>query len=145
MGAGIQLHQSSAYIQTARGREVSLAVCNYPELFYTRADPKQPISITQGTPVIPQILKKDILLSYPFETIKPFLRMLLEASNDPDVVSIKITLSRVASNSKVVEATINAAENGKNVLVLVQRLARFDQENNIGCSQRPETAGGNVI
>ena len=70
--------------------------------------------------MIPQILRRDILLSYPFESIKPFLRLLMEAAHDPLVVSVKITLYRVASNSKVIDALIAAAENGKDVLVLVE-------------------------
>lgn len=116
-----------------------------PLLFYGRADPQPSCEIIKDAPMIPQILKKDILLSYPFESIKPFLRLLMEAANDPTVVSIKITLYRVASNSKVVDALIAAAENGKDVLVLVELRARFDEENNIGWSQRLERAGCNVI
>lgn len=116
-----------------------------PLLFYGRADPQPSCEIIKDAPMIPQILKRDILLSYPFESIKPFLRLLMEAANDPTVVSIKITLYRVASNSKVVDALIAAAENGKDVLVLVELRARFDEENNIGWSQRLERAGCNVI
>lgn len=114
-------------------------------LFYDRADPQKSRELIHGEPILPQILRKDILLSYPYEGIKPFLTMLNEAANDPNVVSIKITLYRVASNSKVVEALINAAENGKDVLVLVELRARFDEENNIGWSKRLEHAGCNVI
>lgn len=114
-------------------------------LFYDRADPQKSRELVYGEPILPQILRKDILLSYPYESIRPFLAMLIEAANDPKVVSIKITLYRVASNSKVVEALINAAENGKDVLVLVELRARFDEENNIGWSKRLEHAGCNVI
>ena len=99
----------------------------------------------QNASIIGQALKKDILLYYPYESIRPFLRLLNEASNDPSVVSIKITLYRVASDSKVVEALVNAAENGKNVLVLVELRARFDEEHNIGCSKQLEDAGCTVI
>ena len=116
-----------------------------PLLFYGRADPQPSCEVIKDTPMIPQILSRDILLSYPFESIRPFLRLLMEAANDPAVVSIKITLYRVASNSKVVDALIAAAENGKDVLVLVELRARFDEENNIGWSQRLERAGCNVI
>lgn len=118
---------------------------NLPLLFYSRADPQPSGEIVRDEPIIPQVLKRDILLSYPFESIRPFLRMLMEAAMDPSVVSIKITLYRVASNSKVVDALIAAAENGKDVLVLVELRARFDEENNIGWSQRLERAGCNVI
>lgn len=116
-----------------------------PLLFYGRADPQPSCEIIKDAPMIPQILNRDILLSYPFESIRPFLRLLIEAAGDPAVVSIKITLYRVASNSKVIDALIAAAENGKDVLVLVELRARFDEENNIGWSQRLERAGCNVI
>lgn len=118
---------------------------NLPLLFYGRADPQPPCNVVKDKLMIPQILRKDILLSYPFESIKPFLRLLNEAAFDPSVVSIKITLYRVASNSKVIDALISAAENGKEVLVLVELRARFDEENNIGWSKRLEHAGCNVI
>lgn len=116
-----------------------------PLLFFGRADPQSSCEVIKDAPMIPQILRRDILLSYPFESIRPFLRLLMEAVNDPDVVSIKITLYRVASNSKVIDALIAAAENGKDVLVLVELRARFDEENNIGWSQRLEHAGCSVI
>lgn len=116
-----------------------------PLLFYGRADPQRSMEVIREERMIPQIARRDILLSYPFESIKPFLRLLLEAAHDPSVVSIKMTLYRVASDSKVVDALIAAAENGKDVLVLVELRARFDEENNIGWSQRLERAGCNVI
>ncbi|MDE7288290.1 MAG: polyphosphate kinase 1, partial [Oscillospiraceae bacterium] len=118
---------------------------SFPLLFFGRADPQNSCEVVKDAPMIPQILRRDILLSYPFESIKPFLRLLMEAANDPSVVSVKITLYRVASNSKVIDALIAAAENGKDVLVLVELRARFDEENNIGWSQRLERAGCNVI
>ena len=116
-----------------------------PELFFKRAVPQRSREIVHELPVIDQVLKKDVLLYYPYESIRPFLRMLNEAAYDPNVVSIKITLYRVASDSKVVEALVNAAENGKNVLVLVELRARFDEENNIGWSKQLEDAGCTVI
>lgn len=116
-----------------------------PLLFFGRADPQPPREIIREQPILPQVMKRDILLSYPFESIRPFLKMLLEAANDPAVISIKITLYRVASDSKVIDALIAAAENGKDVLVLVELRARFDEENNIGWSKRLERAGCNVI
>ncbi len=116
-----------------------------PELFYGRADPQPSVEVDKDVPMIHQIQKRDIILSYPYESIRPFLRLLNEAANDPSVVSIKITLYRVASNSKVIDALISAAENGKDVLVLVELRARFDEENNIGWSKRLEHAGCSVI
>lgn len=95
--------------------------------------------------MIKQILKHDILLSYPFESMAPFLRLLDEAATDPNVASIKMTLYRVAKNSKVVHSLIKAVENGKEVVVLVELRARFDEENNIVQSKALEAAGAHVI
>ena len=117
----------------------------HPEMFYTPVSPQRPAEVVHGAPMIPQILRRDLLLSYPYESIRPFIALLNEAGNDPDVVSIKITLYRVASNSKIVEALINAAENGKDVFVLVELRARFDEENNIEWSKRLEKAGCKVM
>lgn len=101
--------------------------------------------MTNNKPILPQIKKKDRLLSYPFDSIKPFINMLREAADDKNVVSIKMTLYRVAKHSEVVEALCEAAENGKDVLVLVELKARFDEENNIEWSRRLEKAGCTVI
>lgn len=117
----------------------------HPELFFKQFFPQRSASISQNSPIIPQILRHDLMLSYPYESIRPFIRLLNEAGNDPDVVSIKITLYRVASNSKIIEALINAAENGKEVFVLVELRARFDEENNIGWSRQLERAGCKVM
>jgi polyphosphate kinase len=117
----------------------------HPELFFERAYPQPPAQVSKNEPMISQIKKKDILLFYPYESIKPFIKLLNEAAEDPYVVSIKITLYRVASNSKIVEALINAAENGKDVFVLVELRARFDEENNIEWSKHLERAGCTVI
>ena len=115
------------------------------ELFYEkRISQKSPL-FNSHEPILDQIAKKDRFLSYPYESIKPFLTMLHEAANDEDVVSIKMTLYRVAKQSKVVEALIEAAENGKEVFVLVELKARFDEENNIGWSRLLEDAGCHVI
>ena len=92
-----------------------------------------------------QIEAGDILLSYPFESMQPFIRLLNEAGENEKVVSIKMTLYRVAKNSQIVEALINAAESGKEVVVLVELRARFDEENNIEWSRRLEDAGCRII
>lgn len=115
------------------------------ELFYEKRIPQKSPLFNSHEPIIDQIAKKDRFLSYPYESIKPFLTMLHEAANDEDVVSIKMTLYRVAKQSKVVEALIEAAENGKEVFVLVELKARFDEENNIGWSRLLEDAGCHVI
>ena len=118
---------------------------NIPELFYEKRVPQKSAQFQSEIPILQQIEEKDKLLSYPFESIRPFLNMLREAANDDGVVSIKMTLYRVARQSKVVEALIEAAENGKEVLVLVELKARFDEENNIEWSRRLENAGCHVI
>ena len=115
------------------------------ELFYEKRIPQKSPMFNSHEPILDQIAKKDRFLSYLYESIKPFLTMLHEAANDEDVVSIKMTLYRVAKQSKVVEALIEAAENGKEVFVLVELKARFDEENNIGWSRLLEDAGCHVI
>ena len=115
------------------------------EFFYEKRIPQKSPMFNSHEPILDQIAKKDRFLSYPYESIKPFLTMLHEAANDDDVVSIKMTLYRVAKQSKVVEALIEAAENGKEVFVLVELKARFDEENNIGWSRLLEDAGCHVI
>lgn len=115
------------------------------ELFYPRRLPQRSPSVDSQRPMIDQILEKDLLLAYPYESIQPFLRLLQEAGHDPNVVSIKMTLYRVAKNSRVVDALCQAAENGKDVTVLVELRARFDEENNIGWSRTLEDAGCHII
>ncbi len=115
------------------------------ELFYGKRVPQKSAFLRSGESILAQVREKDKLLSYPYESIKSFLDMLEEAANDDSVVSIKMTLYRVARQSQVVEALIEAAENGKDVLVLVELKARFDEENNIEWSRRLEEAGCNVI
>ena len=115
------------------------------ELFYPKRIPQKSAQFTEGKSVLAQIGESDKFLAYPFDSIKPFLNMLHEAAADKKVVSIKMTLYRVAKNSEVVNALIEAAENGKDVLVLVELKARFDEENNIEWSRRLEAAGCTVI
>lgn len=115
------------------------------EISFVPLIPQQSAQINPAEPVIPQILRGDILLHYPFENIGDFIRLLEEAAVDPEVVSVKITLYRVANDSKVINALMKAAENGKDVLVVVELRARFDEENNIDWSKQLEEAGCNVI
>lgn len=116
-----------------------------PELRYAPHKPQLRPDIDPRTGMMEQIARRDILLSYPYESISPFLRLLHEASLDPDVASIKITLYRLASNSRIIESLCQAAENGKEVLVLVELRARFDEENNIHWAERLMDAGCTVI
>lgn len=115
------------------------------ELYFPKRTPQRSDQFQDGRSIIDQIREEDKLLSYPYESIRPFLHLLTEAAEDPDVISIKMTLYRVAKQSKVVEALIEAAENGKEVVVLVELRARFDEENNIGWSRLLEDAGCQVI
>ncbi len=115
------------------------------DMFYDKRVPQKSPDFADGVSIIEQIQKEDKLLSYPYESIRPFLRLLAEAAEDESVVSIKMTLYRLAKQSKVVEALCEAAENGKEVVVLVELRARFDEENNIGWSRMLEKAGCQVI
>ena len=121
------------------------ALHSWPELFYKKRSPQPPAAVDPKRRMLDQALEHDILLSYPYESMKPFLNMLHEAAVDPKVVSIKMTLYRLAKDSKVVEALVEAAENGKQVDVLVELKARFDEENNIAWSRLLEDAGCHVI
>lgn len=115
------------------------------KLLFPKRTSQKSDQFQEGRSIIEQIKEEDKLLSYPYESIRPFLHLLNEAAEDKDVVSIKMTLYRVAKQSKVVEALIEAAENGKEVVVLVELRARFDEENNIEWSRRLENAGCQVI
>ena len=117
----------------------------HTELYFPKRTPQRSDQFQDGKSIIEQIREEDKLLSYPYESIRPFLHLLTEAAEDPDVISIEMTLYRVAKQSKVVEALIEAAENGKEVVVLVELRARFDEENNIGWSRLLEDAGCQVI
>lgn len=107
--------------------------------------PQWPASLDRNRSVIDQVTEKEVLLSYPYESMEAFVQLLREASTDPSVISIKITLYRLASQSHLAEALIAAAENGKEVTALFELRARFDESNNIEWSQRFEQAGCNVI
>ena len=115
------------------------------KLFYQRRTPRMTPQLDDKSPLIPQILKKDVLLSYPFENIKSFINLLEESAKDESVVSIKMTLYRLADKSQIVDALVEAAENGKEVVVLVELRARFDEESNIEYSRKLEEAGCRVI
>lgn len=118
---------------------------NAGELFYPRRTPRPTPQLNDKESLIPQILEKDVLLSYPFESMKSFINLLYEAAEDESVVSIKMTLYRLANKSQIVDALVEAAENGKEVVVLVELRARFDEENIIEYSRKLEEAGCHVI
>lgn len=114
-------------------------------LFYKRRLPRNPQCFDMRKKLIPQIEEKDKLVAYPFHSMKAFLEMLHEAANDKNVVSIKMTLYRVAYKSKIIEALVEAAENGKEVVVVVELRARFDESNNIEMSRLLEDAGCQIV
>lgn len=108
-------------------------------------EPQPPAMLEKGQSLLKAAMKRDILLSYPYESMEPFLQMVREAANDRDVVSIRITIYRLARKAKLVEYLCAAAENGKDVTVLIELRARFDEQNNIDWSERLEEAGCKVI
>lgn len=114
-------------------------------LFFDKRVPQKSSQFNEDEPIMDQIVQKDKLLSYPYESMRPFLKLLQEAAEDKEVVSIKMTLYRVAKQSKIIESLIEAAENGKDVTILVELKARFDEENNIEWSRQLEDVGCRVI
>jgi polyphosphate kinase len=114
-------------------------------LLYPEFHPQWAAEVDKNIDIMSQIKQKDILLSYPFESIDPFLRLLKEAAVDPEVISIKITIYRLAKKAKLVDYLCNAAENGKDVTVLIELRARFDEKSNIDWSERLEDSGCTVI
>ena len=107
--------------------------------------PQQPAMLPAGQSLLKTALQRDVLLSYPYESMEPFLQMIREAANDPSVLSVRITIYRLASKAKLVEYLCAAAENGKDVTVLIELRARFDEQNNIDWSERLEEAGCKII
>ncbi|MEE1038004.1 MAG: polyphosphate kinase 1, partial [Eubacterium sp.] len=140
-----QIYHSEAPLNLSFLFQIQDTLHDQKELFFERRIPQKSPMIEERRSMIEQIKEKDILLSYPYESMRPFLHLLNEAASDPAVVSIKMTLYRLANNSKIVEALVEAAENGKEVIVLVELRARFDEENNIRWSKQLEDAGCRVI
>ena len=140
-----QIYYSESPLELSFVFGLQEALRNNKNLFYERHIQKNPSWYVSGKPVISQVEEADRFISYPYESMQPFIRMLQEAGEDEKVVSIKMTLYRVAKNSQIVESLISAAENGKEVVVLVELRARFDEENNIEWSRRLEDAGCRII
>ena len=126
------------------GLSSELSASKKQALLYTPYKPRWPEDIDPSYSMIDQIRQKDKLLFYPFDSVEPFIRLLNEAAERPDVISIKITIYRLASHTKLVEYLCAAAENGKDVTVLIELRARFDEQNIINWSDRLEEAGCNV-
>lgn len=114
-------------------------------MLFSSYAPKMPQDVQSNESMFDQIKTRDRLLSFPYESIKPFLRLLDEAAKDPDVVSIQITIYRLAGKSKLVKSLCQAAENGKKVTVLIELRARFDEQNNIDWSKEFEKSGCTIM
>ena len=115
------------------------------ELFYQKRQPQRCVDVNYSESMLDQIGRKDVLLSYPFQSMRPFLKLLQDAAQDESVLSIKMTLYRVADQSKIIESLLEAAENGKEVVVMIELRARFDEANNIDVSRALEEAGCQVF
>ncbi len=147
---GVQTHQiyisrapmnlSFAYDLAGKLSEARRSILSYQPF-----TPQHPGVIPASEPIIRLVQNQDLLLSYPYESMNPFLQLIKEAANDPSVISIKITIYRLASKAKLVEYLCAAAENGKDVTVLIELRARFDEQNNIDWSERLEEAGCTII
>lgn len=114
-------------------------------LLYKPFNPQQNPLLNLEKPCIPQILDHDILLFYPYQSMDGFIKLLKEASEDKHVVSIKITIYRLAKHSKIVRYLCRAAENGKDVTVLMELKARFDEQNNITAAEELEESGCHIL
>lgn len=129
-----------AYELPGKLSEARRSILSYPPF-----TPQQPCNLPAQEKILPIVQREDVLLSYPYESINPFLQMIREAAHDPSVISIKITIYRLARKAKLVEYLCAAAENGKDVTVLIELRARFDEQNNIDWSERLEEAGCTII
>ncbi len=127
------------------GLEVRIPDLYRPEVVFHPFEPQPSSMVVDGRPMREQIEDHDVLLTYPYESMSPLLSLLREASADDACIQIKITLYRVAKRSHLCESLIAAAENGKDVTVLMELRARFDEANNIAWAERLEDAGCTVI
>lgn len=137
-----QVFRQTAPLDMSAGFQLSARLSKYEDLFYPVMRPMMPKS---DISLYNFALQQDVLLCYPYQSMRPFIRTLYEAAKDPDVISIKMSLYRVARESKIIEALIAAAENGKEVVTIVELRARFDEQNNIDWSKQLENAGCTVI
>lgn len=147
-----QVEQHQIFVTTAPikmsyvyGLEDYLSKSTRKALTYKPFQPQPPAGVSPDVPMTKQIMERDIFLSYPYEMMEPFLRLVRESSQDENVISIKITIYRLASKAKLVDYLCAAAENGKDVTVLIELRARFDEQNNIDWSERLEEAGCRII
>lgn len=145
----VQTHQVFADSSPLNMRYVFRLTGDLPKevsarLLYPAYRPRWAEELRQNQPILAQVQQRDRLLFYPYDSVEPFLRLLNEAAENPQVLSIKITIYRLAS-SKIAQTLCRAAENGKEVLVLMELCARFDEENNLAWSKMLEESGCQVI
>lgn len=145
----VQTHQVFADSSPLNMRYVFRLTGDLPKevsarLLYPAYRPRWAEELRQNQPILAQVQQRDRLLFYPYDSVEPFLRLLNEAAENPQVLSIKITIYRLAS-SKIAQTLCRAAENGKEVLVLMELRARFDEETNLAWSKMLEESGCQVI
>jgi polyphosphate kinase len=150
--AQLDLSKEQAYVSHAPlemsyvyGLEQKLSQPMRRALLYAPYKPLWPADLDGRESMFRQIQKRDVLLFNPYESIEPFLKLVREAASDPAVISIKITLYRIDKQSRLAETLIMAAENGRDVTVMMELRARFDEENNIEWAERLEAAGCRVL
>ena len=125
--------------------EKNLTRENKEHIVFPKWEPKLPDWYNENTSMLEAVTKKDVMLSYPYESTKPFFKLLQEAADAPEVTSIKVTLYRLSSNSKLVDIMLRALENGKEVIAVMELRARFDEDNNINYSEILENAGAKIL
>ena len=114
-------------------------------MYYSPYTPVYPDYLCREMPIAGQVRQRDVLLFYPYQSMQPFLDLLRQSASDPAVASIKITIYRLARNSAIAKSLCEAAENGKEVTVLMELRARFDEQNNIEWARELEEAGCRII
>ncbi len=139
------VYKISGPLSLVRARQ--LAKLDRPDLKYAPFVPAMPLALTkeEDEDIFTAIRRGDILMQHPFESFQPVITLLQKAARDPNVLAIKITLYRVGRNAPVVDALLEAAENGKQVAVLLELKARFDEESNIGWARKLEEYGVHVV
>jgi len=121
---------------------------DFPDVFTKKTDKRKPFihpELLDSSRITDILLEKDVMLHFPFHSFNPVIDLLCEAAMDPDVISIKVTAYRLASNSKIINALINAARNGKEVVVMLELKARFDEEANLEWKEILEVEGVKVL
>lgn len=136
-----QVFWSDAPLSMGWAGQLEAELAGFPELFYPPFTPRWPGSVSASRPVLEQVLERDLLLHYPYESMSPFLRLMEEAACDPAVTAVSLTVYRVAKQSRLLGLLLDAAGRGKRVTVIFELRARFDEQNNLEWAARLEAAG----